>query len=153
MEYYNKPDKTKEAFHFDSEGQLWFRSGDIGRIDSEGYVYIMDRAKDLIIRGGENISCSEVEAAVYEHPAVDEVAAFGFPHVELGEEVAIAVCYKNGAQKPTAAELISFARTKLAKYKVPSRVFEWEGELPRGATGKIQKRDIRERVAPPKPKL
>mmetsp|Transcript_56287 Transcript_56287/g.119805 ORF Transcript_56287/g.119805 Transcript_56287/m.119805 type:complete len:587 (-) Transcript_56287:174-1934(-) len=145
-EYWNKPDKTAEAFHFDEDGALWFRTGDLGRQDEDGFVYIMDRAKDLIIRGGENISCSEVETAVFEHPAIVEVAAVGMPHEHLGEVVAVAIVTKPGVPQPSEAEVIAVAKSKLAGFKVPSEIYFWPDALPRGATGKIQKREIRDQL-------
>merc|ERR1719230_218542 len=107
LEYYKKPDKTAEAFHIDKEGKLWMRTGDVGRVDEEGFVYIMDRLKDMIIRGGENISCAEVESAVYEHPSVAECAVFGLPDERLGEVVGAAVTFKEDAgAKPSVEELL-----------------------------------------------
>merc|ERR1712178_497265 len=97
--YLNKPDKTREAFHMDEQGQIWFRTGDLGRVDEDNFLYIMDRAKDVIIRGGENISSAEVEAALYEHPAVGEVAAFGAPDDRLGEVVCAALVLKSNCQQ------------------------------------------------------
>lgn len=147
-EYWNKPDKTREAFHLDEEGALWLRTGDIGRVDDEGFVYILDRLKDLIIRGGENISCAEIESALYEHDAVKEVAAFGLPDERLGETVAAAVVWKPSVAAPSDAELRSFLAERLAKFKIPDEFIAWpEPELPRGATGKTPKKEIRERVA------
>lgn len=141
-EYYKKPDKTAEAFHIDKEGKLWIRTGDVGRVDEEGFVFIMDRLKDMIIRGGENISCAEVESKVYEHPAVAECSAFGMPDDRLGETVAVAVTFKDG-QTATVQEILSTCST-LAKFKIPADVFFWPEKLPQGATGKILKKDIKE---------
>merc|ERR1711972_505234 len=136
-----------EAFHIAKDGRLWFRTGDLGRLDDHGFLYIMDRAKDIIIRGGENISCAEVEAALFEHPDVAEVAAVGVPHETLGEAVAVAVVFKGGSSVPLK-ELQEFAGRSLAAFKVPSEFYIWKDtSLPRGATGKVQKRDIRERLA------
>mmetsp|Transcript_2775 Transcript_2775/g.6902 ORF Transcript_2775/g.6902 Transcript_2775/m.6902 type:complete len:594 (-) Transcript_2775:132-1913(-) len=147
-EYWGKPDKTAEAFHIDEEGRLWFRSGDLGALDEDGFVYIMDRAKDIIIRGGENISCGDVEGAIYEHPSVAEVAAVGLPHETLGEIVAVAVVFKVGSLSPSADELRKYAEGRLAGFKVPAEIYIWpDGGLPRGATGKIQKREIREQLS------
>mmetsp|Transcript_57015 Transcript_57015/g.124723 ORF Transcript_57015/g.124723 Transcript_57015/m.124723 type:complete len:616 (+) Transcript_57015:75-1922(+) len=143
-EYWNKPEKTAEVFHIDEEGALWFRSGDLGMLDEEGFLYILDRAKDLIIRGGENISCSEVETAVFEHPSIVEVAAIGLPHEHLGEVVAVAVVTKPGVAPPSVEEIKKVASQKLAGFKVPTEIYFWPDALPRGATGKIQKRDIRD---------
>lgn len=145
-EYWRKPDKTSEVFHIDEHGQLWFRSGDIGALDEQNFVYILDRAKDIIIRGGENISCAEVEQAIFEHPTVAEVAAIGLPHENLGETVAVAVVFKTGSSAPDAEELREHAASLLPRHMVPSDVFVWKEALPRGATGKIQKRDIREEI-------
>jgi len=107
----------------------------------------MDRAKDIIIRGGENISCAEVEGALFDHPSVAEVAAVGAPHETLGETVVVVIVYKAGTVRPTFEEIRKHAADRLSNYKVPSEFLSWEGnELPRGATGKIQKRDIREKL-------
>ncbi len=143
-EYWNKPEKTREAISVDG----WFRTGDIGRLDDTGALYIMDRAKDLIIRGGENISCAEVESALYEHPAVSECAVFAMPDERLGEVVAAALVRKAGAPPFTADEIVAFARERLAKFKVPSVLFLWGAgdQLPRGATGKIPKRKVRDQI-------
>lgn len=146
-EYWNKPDKTRDAFHIDEGGALWMRTGDIGRVDDEGFIYILDRLKDLIIRGGENISCAEIESALYEHGAAKEVAAFGLPDERLGESVAAAVVWKPGAAVPADAELRAFLAERLAKFKIPDEFIAWpEPELPRGATGKTPKKDIRDQV-------
>jgi long-chain acyl-CoA synthetase len=144
-EYWNKPDKTAEVFHFDAEGRLWFKSGDLGTVDKDGFVYITDRAKDIIIRGGENISCAEVEGALFEHASVAEVAAIGVPHPNLGEVVAAVLCIKQGEKVPSVEELAKHSSSRLASFKVPAEYHFWHEEnLPRGATGKIQKREIRE---------
>jgi long-chain acyl-CoA synthetase len=90
--YWNKPEATAETI---VDG--WLRSGDIGRVDEDGFYYVEDRLKDMILRGGENVYCAEVEAAIYEHPAVHEAAVFGVPHERLGEEVAVAVHLVDGA--------------------------------------------------------
>ena len=109
----------------------------------------MDRAKDLIIRGGENISCAEVESAAYEHPGVAEACAFSLPDTsaaQLGEIVALAVVRKPESPTFTGAELVAFCSERLAQFKVPARVFLWNTELPRGATGKIPKRTVRSQI-------
>jgi long-chain acyl-CoA synthetase len=141
-EYLNKSEKTIEAMSKDG----WFRSGDIGRLDDTGALYIMDRLKDLIIRGGENISCAEVESAIYEHPSVMECAVFAMPDERLGEVVAAAIVLKDGAPKFTAAEMILHCQGNLAKFKVPTEMYIWNEQLPRGATGKIPKRTIRDQL-------
>jgi long-chain acyl-CoA synthetase len=138
--YWNKPEDTAEAF---VDG--WLRTGDIGRMDDEGFVFVEDRAKDMVIRGGENIYCAEIEAALYEHPAVYEAAVFGVPHERLGEELVAAVVLRPG-HEVDAAELQAHVGARLAAFKVPSRIVTFDGQLPRGATGKILKRDLRNEV-------
>jgi long-chain acyl-CoA synthetase len=136
--YWNRPEATAETI---VDG--WLRTGDIGRIDDEGFVYVEDRAKDMVLRGGENVYCAEVEAAIYEHPAVHEAAVFGVPHERLGEEVAAVVVPLAGASV-TAAELQAHVRERLAPFKVPSRIAVWAEPLPRNPAGKVLKRDLRE---------
>lgn len=136
--YWNKPEATAETI---VDG--WLYSGDIGRLDDEGFIYIEDRAKDMVIRAGENIYCAEVEAAIYEHPAVYEAAAFGIPHERLGEELVAAVMLRPGTTV-TAEELQGHVKEKLAAFKVPSQVIFLDQQLPRGATGKILKRELRD---------
>jgi long-chain acyl-CoA synthetase len=139
--YWNKPEATAEAF---VEGG-WFRSGDVARIDDEGFVFIVDRAKDMVIRGGENVYCAEVEAALFEHPAVTDVAVIGVPHEVLGEEVGAVVRLRPGATA-TAEELRAHVGERLAAFKVPSHVWFRVEELPRNPAGKILKRDLRDEV-------
>lgn len=136
--YWNKPEATAETI---VDG--WLFSGDIGRIDDEGFLYVEDRAKDMVIRAGENIYCAEVEAAIYEHPAVYEAAVFGIPHERLGEELVAAVFLKAGATL-TLDELRAHVGDKLAPFKVPSKVEFVTTALPRGASGKILKRELRD---------
>jgi long-chain acyl-CoA synthetase len=136
--YWNRPEATAEAI---VDG--WLRSGDLGRLDEEGFIYVEDRAKDMVIRAGENIYCAEVEAAIYDHPAIYEAAVFGIPHDRLGEELVAAVYLKPGATLD-AEELQAHVRERLAGFKVPSRVVFVEEQLPRGATGKILKRELRD---------
>ena len=139
--YWNKPEATAETI---VDG--WLRSGDLGRIDDEGFVYVEDRAKDMVIRAGENVYCAEVEAAIYEHPAVHEAAVFGVPHERLGEEVAVAV-YLRGGRELTAEELQAHVRQRLAGFKVPSIVAILDAPLPRNAAGKFLKRDLRDQLS------
>jgi len=138
--YHNRPEDTAKVL--DSKG--FFHSGDVAKIEG-GFVYILDRLKDLIIRGGENIDCSEVEAAMYTHPAVRECSVFGLPDERLGEVVGCTV-YWQGDQAPTTADLSAHAASKLAKYKVPlaEHIFLLTEALPKGATGKIDKKGMRE---------
>jgi len=139
--YWNRPDATAEAF---VDG--WLRSGDIGRMDEEGFVFVEDRAKDMVLRAGENVYCAEVEAAIYQHPDVHEVAVFGLPHPRLGEEVAAAVLPKRGA-RIDAESLRSFLAEHIAPFKIPT-VFEiYADQLPRNAAGKILKRQLRDEIA------
>jgi long-chain acyl-CoA synthetase len=134
--YWGKPEATAEAI---PDG--WFRTGDLARIDSDGYFFIVDRKKELIIRGGYNVYPREIEEALYEHPAVAEVAVIGIPHDSLGEEVGAAVALKPGAQA-TPDELKAFARERVAAYKYPRQVWLVD-QLPKGPTGKILRREVR----------
>jgi long-chain acyl-CoA synthetase len=139
--YWNKPDATAETI---VDG--WLRTGDIGRIDEEGFVYVEDRAKDMVLRGGENVYCAEVEAAIYEHPAIYEAAVFGIPHERLGEEVAAAIRLRPGAAL-SEEELQDHVKERLAPFKVPTRIAFFDAELPRNPAGKILKRDLRDQLA------
>lgn len=136
--YWNKPEATAEAFTDDG----WFRTGDIAICDEDGFIFIVDRAKDIVIRGGENISCLEVEAAIAEHHDVLEVAVFGVPDERLGEELAAAVTPKDGTS-PKAEELQEFLNEHLAKFKIPRYIFLQDDKLPRIASGKVNKPEIR----------
>ena len=136
--YWNRPDATADTI---VDG--WLRSGDIGHIDDEGFVYVSDRAKDMVLRGGENIYSAEVEAAIYEHPAVYEAAVYGIPHERLGEELACHVMVKPG-ERLDVDELQRFVGERLASFKVPSRVTIVTEQLPRNASGKILKRELRD---------
>jgi len=124
----------------------WFRTGDLARRDDEGYYYIVDRAKDMIIRGGYNVYPREIEEVLYEHPAVATAAVVGIPHPELGEEVAAAITLKPGTSA-TEDEIRDFTKQRVAAYKYP-RVIWVTGELPMGPTGKILKREIEIPVPP-----
>jgi long-chain acyl-CoA synthetase len=139
--YWNKPEATADAFY---DG--WLRSGDLGRIDEDGFVYVEDRAKDMVIRGGENIGCIEVEAAIAEHPSVYECAVFGLPHERLGEELACSVYLRHGMTL-TDDELSAFVRERLANFKVPTVIVIRDEMLPRSAQGKILKRVVRDELA------
>ncbi|MET9067391.1 class I adenylate-forming enzyme family protein [Streptosporangium sandarakinum] len=136
--YWNRPEATAETF---VDG--WLHTGDMARVDAEGFVYIVDRAKDMVIRGGENVYCAEVEAALFEHPAVDDVAVIGVPHEELGEEVGAVVRL---ASPVSAEELREFLLGRIAAFKVPVRFWVREGELPRNPGGKILKTRLRQEV-------
>jgi long-chain acyl-CoA synthetase len=133
--YWNKPEATAEAIR---DG--WFRTGDMARVDEDGYYFIVDRKKDLIIRGGYNVYPREIEEVLHEHPAVAEVAVIGIPHPDLGEEVGAAVALKPGASA-TPDELRAFARERVAAYKYPRHVWLVDA-LPKGPTGKILRREV-----------
>jgi long-chain acyl-CoA synthetase len=119
----------------------WFHSGDIGKMDEEGYLYIVDRKKDMIIRGGYNVYPREIEEQLYEHPAVMECAVVGVPHAELGEEVKAVLVLKAGATV-TPDEIRAYCKERMAAYKYPRLVEIRQEPLPKGPTGKILKREI-----------
>jgi acyl-CoA synthetase (AMP-forming)/AMP-acid ligase II len=138
-EYYRDPEATAGTW---KDG--WLHTGDLGRMDEDGYLYIVGRKKDVIIRGGNNIHASDVESVLYDHPAVLDAAVVGMPHKVLGEDVAAFVVLNDGATA-TFEELRSHAADRLADYKVPRRI-EFVSELPRNATGKVVKADLRARL-------
>ena len=135
--YWNNPDATAASF---SDG--WLHTGDLVRFDEEGFLYILDRAKDMLIRGGENVYCVEVEDALYSHPAIMDAAVIGIPHRVLGEEVGAVVQVKPGAAVDEPA-LRHHVAARLAAFKVPVRILLRDEPLPRNANGKILKRDLR----------
>ncbi len=134
--YWQRPDATAEAI--DADG--WFRTGDMAKVDEDGYFFIVDRKKDLIIRGGYNVYPREVEEVLYEHPAVREAAVVGIPDESLGEEVAAAVVLCPG-ESLDASELKAYVKEQVAAYKYPRKIW-FVDELPKGPTGKILKREI-----------
>ena len=135
--YWNNPDASAATF---VDG--WVRTGDLARLDAEGFCFIADRAKDMLIRGGENIYSSEVENALYEHPAVTDAAVVGIAHRTLGEEPAAVVHLAPGSTA-SEAELQAFVRARIAAFKVPVRILFHSDTLPRNANGKILKKDLR----------
>lgn len=135
-EYWDRPDANDESF---IDG--WFRTGDVATIDEEGYLYIVDRIKQLVIRGGENISCGEVEAAILEHPDVMEASVYGVPDERMGEEVGVSLFAKGDLSED---ELSGFLVSRLAKFKIPKYYRFSSDALPRIASGKINKRSLRE---------
>jgi long-chain acyl-CoA synthetase len=134
--YWERPDATEEAI----TGEGWFHSGDMAKVDEDGYFFIVDRKKELIIRGGYNVYPREVEEVLYEHPAVQEAAVVGLPDEALGEEVGAAVVLKKGADAG-ADELKAYVKEQVAAYKYPRKIWFMD-ELPKGPTGKILKREI-----------
>jgi long-chain acyl-CoA synthetase len=138
--YWNKPDETAVSF---TDG--WLHSGDVARIDEEGFVYIVDRAKDMVIRGGENIYSVEVEATLFEHPAVADVAVIGVPHPVLGEEVGAVVVLRPGTSV-SADELSLFVRERMAAFNAPTHVWFRSDPLPRNPQGKVLKRELRDEL-------
>ncbi|GAB3495021.1 class I adenylate-forming enzyme family protein [Nocardiopsis coralliicola] len=136
--YWGKPEATAEAF---TGG--WLRTGDLGRLDGEGFLYIVDRAKDMIIRGGENVYCAEVEAAIHEHPSVGEVAVVGVPHTVYGEEVGAVVRLIPGTALDEP-ELRAFLEPVLAAFKIPAHIRIVAEDLPRNAAGKLLKKRVKD---------
>jgi len=141
--YWQNPGATEAAF-----GGGWFRTGDLGYRADSGLYYVVDRKKDVVIRGGENVYCAEVEAAILEHPMVRDVAILGLPDPEYGEQVAAVIQVANTAEAATLPdELRAMLITKLARFKVPTSYKLTVDDLPRTATGKVLKRELREMFA------
>ncbi len=134
--YYNKPEANEAAFR-----NGWFYTGDIGKFDEDGYIYIVDRVKDMIIRGGFNVYPREIEETLVAHPDVSLAAVIGIPHQQYGEEIKAFIVLKDGAQV-TADELIAWSKENMAAYKYPRRI-EFRDTLPMNATGKILKTELR----------
>ncbi len=141
--YWNNPQATAEAIMPDG----YFRSGDLGYLDDDGYLFIVDRKKDIIIRGGENISCIEVEQAIYAHPDVAESSVFGLPDERFGEQVGAVFLAKDG-RTLSAEELRSYLQQHIAAYKVPVRLWQEHETLPRLGTEKVDKRTLKARYLP-----
>ncbi len=137
--YWKDPKATADIFLDDG----WLKTGDVGIMDEEGFIYIKDRIKDLVIRGGENIACLEVEDALYEHPNVFEAAVFGLPEERLGEQVPAVVMVRPG-KNLTELELKDFLHPRLAGFKIPSLIWIQKDPLPRGATDKLYKKGLKE---------
>jgi long-chain acyl-CoA synthetase len=136
--YYRRPEATAETIRAG-----WFHTGDIGRLDEEGYLYIVDRKKDMIIRGGFNVYPRELEEILYGHPSVVECAVIGVPDAEHGEEIKAVIALRPGASL-TEDELRGYCKERMAAYKYP-RIYEFRAELPKGPTGKILKRELKGR--------
>jgi long-chain acyl-CoA synthetase len=137
--YWKRPDATEDVLR---DG--WLHTGDLATVDEDGYIYLVDRKKDMIVTGGENVFSTEVEAVLYAHPAVKEAAVIPIPDPDWGEAVHACVVLRDGAQA-TSEELVEFCRHRLANYKVPHSIEFIDGELPKGGTGKILKKQLRER--------
>ena len=140
--YINRPEATADSIQ---DG--WLRTGDVARIDEDGFIYIVDRKKDMVLRGGENIYCAEVEAVLYRHDAIAECCVFGVPDARLGEEVAAAIVLKPGKTLSEDA-LREHCAAIMAKHKAPRHVWFLDQPLPRNASGKFLKRDLRDQLAP-----
>jgi long-chain acyl-CoA synthetase len=136
--YWRQPEATSTTF---TDG--WLHTGDVARADEEGFITIVDRAKDVLIRGGENIYCVEVESALFDHPAVADVAVIGVPHPVLGEEVGAVVRLRGEAQV-SEDDLRAFVAERLAAFKVPVRIWLLDTDLPRNPAGKVLKRELRD---------
>ncbi len=137
--YLNRPEATADTI----TDHGWLHTGDIARIDEDGFIYIVDRKKDLVIRGGENISCTEVEACIYRVPGVAECCVFGVPDPRLGEEIGVAVHMKHG-ESATADAIIAHCAEHMSKHKVPRYVWFMDDPLPRNASGKFLRRELRD---------
>jgi long-chain acyl-CoA synthetase len=138
--YWNKPEETARALR-----NGWLHSGDIGNMDEDGYIYIVDRVKDMINAAGFKIWPAEVEEYLYRHPAIKELAIYGIPHPEKGEAVCATIVLKDGAQQISSEDIIKYCRENMANYKVPS-VVHFVEELPKSPTGKILKRVLRDQA-------
>jgi long-chain acyl-CoA synthetase len=136
--YWKRPEDTAKAITPDK----WFKTGDAGYVDADGYVYIHDRVKDMIVSGGENVYPAEVENVLMSHPAIADVAVIGIPHEKWGE-TALAVVVKVPDANVTEQEIIDFSRERLARFKCPTQV-QWIDVLPRNPSGKVLKKDLRE---------
>jgi len=135
--YWNMPEASAEALK-----NGWLHTGDIGMMDEEGYVYVQDRIKDMIVSGGENVYPREVENVLFEHPAIADAAVIGVPDEKWGEAVTAVLVLRDGASLEPE-ELIDFCRGKLGAYKIPRQI-RYVGELPRNASGKVLKKDLRD---------
>jgi long-chain acyl-CoA synthetase len=136
--YLNQPDATAETI---TDG--WLHTGDIARIDADGFIFIVDRAKDMVLRAGENVYCAEVESAIFTHDDVSECAVFGVPDDRLGEEVGAAVVLRDGADL-SGDTIREHCGAQIAKFKIPRYIWIQSESLPRNASGKFLKKQLRE---------
>ncbi|MGH8822752.1 MAG: AMP-binding enzyme, partial [Rhodoferax sp.] len=138
--YWNQPEATAAAI----DVQGWFHTGDIGYLDADGFLFIADRLKDMIITGGENVYPAEVESVLYEHAAIAEIAVIGLPDEKWGEAVVAVAVHKSAEARLDLEALRAFASERLAHYKLPTRL-EWVSALPRTPSGKVLKYELRAR--------
>jgi len=136
--YLNRPEATAETI---VDG--WLHTGDIGYLDEDNFIFLVDRAKDMVLRGGENVYCSEVEVALYKHPDVAECTVFAVPDERLGEEVGAAIFPLQDCH-PTAEDLREFCKAQMAAYKAPRYIWILQAPLPRNASGKFLKRELQQ---------
>ena len=136
--YLNQPEATAAVLTADR----WFRTGDVGILDADGFLYIVDRIKDMVIRGGENVSCLEVEGALAKHADIQEAAVIGIPDERLGERVGAAVYLREGADL-SDEDIKTFLKPHLAAFKIPDTIWRMDEPLPRGGTSKIDKPGLR----------
>ena len=138
--YLNRPEATAEAI---VDG--WLSTGDIGYLDADGFLYLVDRAKDMVLRGGENVYCSEVETVLFSHDDVAECAVFSVPDDRLGEEVGAAI-YPAAGKSVTAEQLREFCKVHLSAYKIPRYIWLMDEQLPRNASGKFLKKELQKEL-------
>jgi acyl-CoA synthetase (AMP-forming)/AMP-acid ligase II len=142
VEYHKRPDATIEAMYIDHDGKQWLRTGDIGRVDEDGFLFIVDRKKDMILSGAQNIYPTDIETVMVEHPLISEVAVIGIPHEKWGETPLALVVLKDGSDAETADTILSWTNERVGKRQRISAV-EFREDLPRNPNGKILKREIR----------
>lgn len=147
LEYFKRPDANEACLRTGPDGATWFRTGDWGKVDADGFYYLLDRVKDIIIRGGENIMPREIDEVLYRHPAVAHAATIGVPHPTYGESVVSAVVLEPNAPTTTADELIAFCHEHLARFKCPERI-AFVDDIPKGPTGKLLRRALRDQLTP-----
>ena len=138
--YYNKPEETAEAY----KGTSWFHTGDLAKKDKDGYIYIVDRVKDMIIRGGFNVYPREVEEVLKTHHQIKEVGIIGVPNIKVGENVKALVVLESDARgELSESDIVEYCKDKLAHYKIP-KIIEFVGEIPKTDIGKVSRRELRE---------
>jgi acyl-CoA synthetase (AMP-forming)/AMP-acid ligase II len=142
IEYHNRPDATEEAMYIDPEGRQWLRSGDIGRVDEEGFLFIVDRKKDMILSGSQNIYPTDIEAIMSEHPQISEVTVIGIPHEKWGETPLALVVLREAAGERTEEEILQWTNERVGKRQRINGV-EIRQDLPRNPNGKVLKRELR----------